>query len=668
MLALSRLRLWVLATAVLATPACSDDSPATGGSGGSGAAVSNGGTAGSGLGGASTGTGFTDPTFVSIEISPPSATITVDNGVIPPPSQFTVLGTTDKNEQIAIDPSEITWSFARPDLAQLSPSGALTATGLVGGQSVLTASYKTLQATADVTVKLVLSSDPGAVDPTIKDLLENATTPDGALSLLYPYDKTVFPRGLAGPVIQWNGGNAGDIYRIHAESPTFEFTAWTAVPPPSRFSFPTTPDVWKVLTDSNTGDIQVSIRRYDGTTAYVGPTQTWKIAAANLAGTIYYWEVNTGNVVRIKPGATAPEYFLQKPANVTCVACHSVSADGSTLVAAFHGGYSPWGTFNAADGSNIYATDSASGFEAISPNGSHVLWGQSSGSNSLTLSTSTNLTGLAFLTPPAGWPTHPAWSTDGKKVALGVRMDGNWLDFVNSSLYVADVDVTVPSITNTKPIVMSDPGLPTTTFPTWSPDSAHIAFQRSNQARTRGALGEIWLTSPDGTNVIAMSNLNGAGYLLNEQARATYEPTFLPIAVGGYFWIVVVSERMYGNTLTDTNLASRRKQLWVAAIDANPQPGQDPSHPAFWLPGQGLDNQNMRGAWALDPCKQLGEDCNAGYECCDGFCLYDDQQGKYTCSESQGCSPNGSACTQASDCCDLTADCINGFCASVTAG
>lgn len=70
---------------------------------------------------------------------------------------------------------------------------------------------------------------------------------------------------------------------------------------------------------------------------------------------------------------------------------------------------------------------------------------------------------------------------------------------------------------------------------------------------------------------------------------------------GAYFWLVFASERTYGNTLVDTAVASRRKHLWLMPVDANPMAGSDPSHPAIWLPGQELDNHNMRGAWTLDP-------------------------------------------------------------------
>jgi hypothetical protein len=465
--------------------------------------------------------------------------------------------------------------------------------------------------------------------------------------------------------MQWNGGGAADVYKVHISGPTFEYTGWGTVPPPSRYAFPTTPnDIWRKLSDSSEGDVAVEVQRYDGATAYQPLAQTWKIAPGNLAGTIYYWEVNQGNVVRLQPGALAPEQFIQKPAGVTCVACHSVSADDGTIVASFHGGYSPWGTFNANDGSSIYATDNASGFQAISPDGSHVVWGQSAETGALNLSTRDNNAVLASLSP-GGHPVHPAWSKDGNKLAFAVRTDGNWLDFTQSTLWITDVTETPPAFTNMGLIVANDATRSTVSYPTFSPDSQWIAFARTTQARTRGALSEVWLTSPDGSTQIELDNANGKGVLSDDQDSAAYEPTFNPVAAGGYFWLVIVSERQYGNTLTDTNPNTRTKQLWVTAIDANPQPGVDPSHPAFWLPGQELNNQNMRGEWALSPCKQIGEECSAGYECCDGYCIQDPEDMTFKCSDdSGGCSQLGDACETASDCCDPTHDCINGFCAN----
>jgi hypothetical protein len=207
---------------------------------------------------------------------------------------------------------------------------------------------------------------------------------------------------------------------------------------------------------------------------------------------------------------------------------------------------------------------------------------------------------------------------------------------------------------------------PTVIYPTFSPDSSWIAFERSTQSRSRGAEAELWLTSTDGQTVISLDSANlGTG--LYTQNNASYEPTFMPVAVGGYFWLVFVSERVYGNTLTSivegTSAApGRHKQLWVTAIDANPVAGQDPSHPAFWLPGQDTGDQNMRGEWALDPCKAVGAACTGGYDCCAGFCLAGDAGSPVCTAQAMGCSPTGDACKTATDCCDPTATCLAGFC------
>ena len=644
-----------------------DGGPGLSGSGGD---ESTGGAATAGTSGADQDSGETEsPVAVAVEIEPLDALLVVKDGEIPPALGYQALGITESGDSF---PIQGIWTFDRADLVSLSTDGSAEATGLRGGIGTVSFSSPQhgLEATTSLTVKLHLTDDSDGVDPGVKQAFDDATLPDPSMQILYPFDETVFPRGLRGPVLQWNGGNPGDVYYVHVDGPTFEFEGWSLVPPPSRYEFPRLPeDVWLKLTDSSSGDVNVNVARWDGTQAYLPVSRTWRIAPANLTGTIYYWEVNTGSVVRVRPGDDGPEHFLEAPEGVTCVACHSVSKDGSTIVASFHGGYSPWGTFVAESGSSLFATDEASGFQAISPDGSHVLWrhwsdGAFASTGGLTLSLADSSAPLAVLEPGVGGaPSHPTWSTDGQQVAFALRTDGNGLDFTQSTLWVADVDLVTPGFGNIKQIVPNDPARPTVTYPTFSPDSQWVAFMRATQARTRGAQGELWLSNKDGGALVELARANGLGS--TGQVDLNYEPTFLPVSVGGYFWVVFVSERVYGNILTDTNPDTRRKQLWVAAIDANPAPGQDPSHPAFWLPGQELDNQNMRGEWALSPCKQLGESCEAGFECCEGFCLQD-AQGFGTCSiPEDACVQVGNACETEADCCDPEAFCIANFCANV---
>jgi hypothetical protein len=116
------------------------------------------------------------------------------------------------------------------------------------------------------------------------------------------------------------------------------------------------------------------------------------------------------------------------------------------------------------------------------------------------------------------------------------------------------------------------------------------------------------------------------------------------------------------------------KQLWVAAIDPTAPPGTDPSFSAFRLPGQALtftdggatqNALNMRGFWALEPCKtDLGE-CSAGSDCCGGFCDKKEGSATGTCrSAPPVCSADGDKCATDADCCGKGdgARCLGGFC------
>jgi hypothetical protein len=598
-----------------------------------------------------------DP-VVGLKILPENPVLEVVNGVVPGPLNFQAKEVKQSGAEAPI--SGGSWEFDQVEIATIGAStGSLAATGLYGGKGVVTFTYGNDTISTGVTVKLVHTSDPQGQPPEVKEAFQNPVGEDPAMQLLYPYDKTVFPRGLSGPEIQWNGGGNGDVYHLDIQSDTFAYEAWFSAPPPSRYTFPTEPvDIWKKLTTSVNGYLQVNLQRWDGAQAYQAKTQTWRVASANLAGTIYYTALDPskGDVLRLTPGASAPESFLQT--NGRCVACHTVSSNGKRLIAGFDGGWSPWGVFDTATGTNLYDSAKGSGFQAMSPEGDYVLWGQSS-QGPLYLSAATDSTVLSTLTTGAGAPVHPAWSNDGNRIAFANRTNGNWLDFTQSSLWVASVTTSPPQFSDLQMIVESTPDRPAVTFPSYTPDSKWLAFMRATEARTQNALGELWLTDGSGTT-LPLDALNGTGYLGGTDANRSFEPSFLPLAAGGYFWVVFSSTRAYGNYAS----TGTRLQLWVAAIEQNPKPGQDPSHPAFRLPGQQLGVANMRGQWARAVCKTKGAPCEAGFDCCDGFCLKN-SEGQAVCSDKpSGCVGLGNACQGDADCCGEEVACINGFCSA----
>jgi hypothetical protein len=190
-------------------------------------------------------------------------------------------------------------------------------------------------------------------------------------------------------------------------------------------------------------------------------------------------------------------------------------------------------------------------------------------------------------------------------------------------------------------------------------------------------------------NALNGRDASGAVYLpfgATEEADMNYEPTVLPVAVGGFYWVMFTSRRCYGNTIcvggtvaggdskwgspsTTDDTPSPRKKIWVSAIDLDYSGKADASHPAFYLDGQEIEAGNMRAYAALEPCKANGASCESGAECCEGFCRETSRQADGTpvleCvpPPTNTCSNIDEVCATASDCCVSTYLCINGRCA-----
>jgi hypothetical protein len=160
-----------------------------------------------------------------------------------------------------------------------------------------------------------------------------------------------------------------------------------------------------------------------------------------------------------------------------------------------------------------------------------------------------------------------------------------------------------------------------------------------------------------------------------------YEPNVLPVAVGGYYWVIFDSRRAYGNTIAPGGMLedmqdpwgsdskpSLRKKLWIAAIDVDHMGEPDPSHPAFYLPGQELEGGNMRAFAAMAPCQPDGGACESGSDCCGGFCRQTsagaDGQPMLVCvpPPMNTCSQTDEACVTSDNCCNPKELCINARC------
>jgi hypothetical protein len=103
------------------------------------------------------------------------------------------------------------------------------------------------------------------------------------------------------------------------------------------------------------------------------------------------------------------------------------------------------------------------------------------------------------------------------------------------------------------------------------------------------------------------------------------------------------------------------KKLWIAAIDKNFTPGTDPSHPAFYMPGQELVAGNSHGHWVDSQCTDVGGTCGSNDDCCNGTGASPTNQCKVVstatvpptkqCQAASACAATGENCSVGSDCC-----------------
>ncbi len=633
-----------------------------------------------------------------------------------------------------------TWTVDRAEVALIgTASGILTPTATTGGTAHVIASYQGKTGIATFTVHLdwTENGDPKwgqdagggsggnggvggegagpAVDPGTKAVLEGSPTSDPSLSWLYPYDKTVWPRGVLAPLLQWTAASSGtyDAVYLHVVEDNLDYKGYFGKTATPFVHHPIPQAVWKAIGSSNDGeDVKISLVLAKGNAA-VGPiSETWKVARGALKGTVYYNSYGTnlaqnfqwGNktfgaaTLAVKGASTQPTLVAGSSTSNGCRACHSVASDGSRLVTQRGDNYNASAVVSLP---SLSETTLASGFAkpALYPDGTRAL------SDAMPLAGGVPGGASALFALPGGAPISatglpsgfgagsPSFSADGSRVAFnfyaGPGSDKRSLAMLSFSKNTSAFSGLTTLWTPPSGAVV---------YPTFLPTGDGIVFELETVSNGRypslgetrascdpssscgdaGTRAELWWLDLKTKTAHRLDALNGVGYVPQgpnghgADATLNYEPTVSPIVSGGYAWVVFTSRRMYGNVATvnpywsdprfyPIDTVPTTKKLWVAAIDLNAPPGTDPSHPAFYVPGQELLAGNAQGVFVADACKASGQKCEGGDECCDGYC---GQDGLCT-STKPLCAPEFDKCATSSDCCNTTAlVCINGRCAA----
>ena len=514
-----------------------------------------------------------DGSTAALTISPlhPSLTVTGPGSTL----QFTAM-----EGSSTVQPQ---WTLDTVDIGTISSTGLFTASGLVGGVTTVTATLGSLTASTTLTVLLQLSANPGNVAPGTQSQLTGGGTADAAFAWVYPYDGTVFARGIGAPVLQTS--DAFDAAYLHIMLNGLDYQGFYGASSPGRITL--TPALWQSITETATAGapVKVAITKISGGMVTGPVTQTWTVAQGNLRGTIYYNSYNsqiagnTGAIMSLRPGQASPNVVV-----AGCRVCHTVSADGSTMVSANEptSGTATDSVWNlkADAGAGYQAPNRTWVFGALYPDGSKFLnygaiqnvgnpdapWapdvrgvGQH-GNLPITLYNTTTgaviaSTGLTAA-PSAMMPT---FSADGKMIAF-THYD---LD-QGHTVAVMDFDNATNTFSNLRDVAT----LSATQYVGWvaiTPDDNFVFFAAGTHieystisdspgdttypANCQDPTSDLYIAHiPSMTNALA-NQLNGktaagVSYMpFPDDVDLNFEPTILPEAVGGYFWVVFTSRR-----------------------------------------------------------------------------------------------------------------------------
>jgi hypothetical protein len=559
--------------------------------------------------------------LVSIAVSPADATIAVESGVAMPLT-YSAVGTFADGHQAPIADATFALDDAAQKLAALS-GAQLTASGTAAGKGQVSASSGGVTGATSVTVTVHdVHVDPSAPADAPTKFSGAAMTGSFSPLIDYPLDGAVMPSTVKAPDVQWEGNaNAGDLYRVKlvAGGATVESYLANA----AGFTFESQPLAadWALLLASSNGQpIAVTVDHYDPQTGVQGSQAvSVRPITANVTGVIYYWDLSEGKMQRLDASGRAlaipspPVSPNPSEAGDRCVACHEISRDGRYLAAELWGGGDGSAVFdlsspniNSDPAPTLAPLNSYSSlFATFNPDASRLLINSG---NALGLIDPKN--GMSLATSGTPLPTanaaHPTWSPDGSLIAFITNTDGPWaVDYTQGD--VATIPVTGPDTFGPAQTLVAsstgDPAFKAPSWPSFTPDSQFIAYAAGTNSRGRNSVG----TPP--TEVV----YPGALFLVNRSGGAPvkldgacssqsdcYLPNFSPYDSGGYFWMVFYSLRDYGNAQAGTK-GTKRRQLWVTAIDKSKLGSGDPSSVPYWLPDQDPKTENMSAFWAVPP-------------------------------------------------------------------
>jgi hypothetical protein len=464
-----------------------------------------------------------------------------------------------------------------------------------------------------------LPTNTANLSPAVAQQLIDGSGDTTSMRFLYPYDGTVYPRGIPGPVLMWDGP-ASDVVYVRLHSSRFDYRGCLKPSAPNRLQLPS--GIWDqaAASTNGAGDPFTLDLKLLAAEAVHGPiSEQLVIARGALTGSVYYMSYTpVGGIFRVRAGGAAEAALTP----LSCAGCHSISANGARMLA-FSSGVGSSFTLSAS--SSVPAPLSAAPgaeFAGVYPDGSVYVASAHPTSGGGPMSRGGGVTSSAL------YDTATGALIDGSAIPTGACMpmfspDGQQLTFsdLGPSLghTLASMRFSIATRAASAYQTLFSSQSTYIGWPSFLPDGDAVVFAQGAAADFSGGnvglipvvvgpATDLFIVDVTTKTTTLLAQAMGFRSIADVEAQKTYlpggtadlhqsyYPTVSAIPSGGYAWVFFDSARSYGNQ-------GAHRQIWGAAltIAADGSYLADPSHPAFYLPGQDANTPNFRAAAVPDP-------------------------------------------------------------------
>jgi hypothetical protein len=593
-------------------------------------------------GGASNPPPQTIPGLTAIRVAPTDASVVLDPSKPAPTQQFQAFGTINGQEQDIT--SRVSWTSDRPIVASVDKGGLATAVNS-GGIATITAKNGTQAASGRLSVTFtgtfVVDGTPALpADPGSK--FTGPDDPTRAPQLVYPNDHVLLPPNVFGIETHFRPGSASNtLFQVHFQSTVGDFTIYTRCTPLADgcLYLPTRP-IWTSIAETNrgTGMVQLTVRGTDDAGTSVGTSATFNLQFSkdDIRGGLYYWTTSgqTG-IMRWNFNDTtatvATRFISTQFTGGTCVGCHSLSRDGTKIVASAGGqndgrlllfdvaGAKPLAAFPLAQKSQ-FETWNSKGTQFVGMYTDNVKTGPSD------LNVFDGMTGAVTGTISVGGrrADHPDWSPDDNRIVFtSVDTTGSYTDqrpgkagisYVDNEAGTWTVHDLLPPVPGTNqyyPAISPDKSFPAMVYnQSTCPTTTTSGYGKDCNADSDPSARMLMTALPPAaTNPVDLTQANGPGVADNGATNLTNSfPKWAPFTFQlseqqTLLWLTVSSTRKYGlrSPIAGGSENSFGTFIWMVGIDPSGlSAGRDPSFAPFCLPFQDITTSNHIAQWTTE--------------------------------------------------------------------